>query len=432
MKTHKETNEQLAGFVLGELSQEQTLAVKKHLAECEQCRDELERLQTLLEHTGHISKTSVDEVTCESVKQSLFATIENEETKNQTAGSNTGPAFIWRTIMKSKITRLAAAAVIITAVLAGINYFGGSIDGAGVAWADVATRAAQVNYVHFYHLDCYDDGFTSSYEGWYAHGKCFGRGRDHTSYDDGEMLQGFDRHNTRCFKLPSMLGRGQSFLELASRGLLSENNEQFDKQIPVSVGDDFLLYKFDPPEEDSNWIESISVMVGRNSLLPVQIKIYYKYQEGNGGTKKRYLLAILDYEAPEKPAEFFEPPSVSMAPHGIGKVVLDGEEVMIDISNVPGIKAAVVRLHDKSTDNTDKPTFSLDTAFITEEGFRSITNDLIRLKLNEGRKCGVGADNWPDGKYRNISFTPVLKGTEQEDVYLIEISCWLRTNEIVF
>lgn len=39
--------------------------------------------------------------------------------------------------MKSNITKLAAAAVIIIGVLIGIHYSGGSIDGASVAWADV-------------------------------------------------------------------------------------------------------------------------------------------------------------------------------------------------------------------------------------------------------------------------------------------------------
>ncbi len=45
-----------------------------------------------------------------------------------------------RTIMKSPITRIAAAAVIIIAVLISINQFGGSIDGASVAFANVAQQ----------------------------------------------------------------------------------------------------------------------------------------------------------------------------------------------------------------------------------------------------------------------------------------------------
>ncbi len=44
---------------------------------------------------------------------------------------------IWRIIMKSKITKAAAAAVIIIAVLIGINHFGGSLGGGSVAFADV-------------------------------------------------------------------------------------------------------------------------------------------------------------------------------------------------------------------------------------------------------------------------------------------------------
>lgn len=45
--------------------------------------------------------------------------------------------ILWSNIMKSPITKLAAAAVIIIAVLAGINYFGGPIGVATPAFADV-------------------------------------------------------------------------------------------------------------------------------------------------------------------------------------------------------------------------------------------------------------------------------------------------------
>ena len=46
-------------------------------------------------------------------------------------------AFTGGTIMKNRITKLAAAAVIIITVMLGIHYIGGSPDGASVAWADV-------------------------------------------------------------------------------------------------------------------------------------------------------------------------------------------------------------------------------------------------------------------------------------------------------
>ena len=58
---------------------------------------------------------------------------------------------LWENIMKSRITRLAAAAVIIIAVLAGIYHFGGSIDGASVAWAEVVEKVEQIESFIFQH-----------------------------------------------------------------------------------------------------------------------------------------------------------------------------------------------------------------------------------------------------------------------------------------
>jgi len=54
---------------------------------------------------------------------------------------------VWRIIMKSSFTKLAAAAVIIIAVLLGLHYFGGSIDGASVVWADIAEKVQKIPMV---------------------------------------------------------------------------------------------------------------------------------------------------------------------------------------------------------------------------------------------------------------------------------------------
>ena len=67
------------------------------------------------------------------------ALAKSEKTKSAKLEPN-----IWRIIMKSRITKLAAAAVIIIAVLIGINQFGGSLDIAGVAWADVVKNVEQI------------------------------------------------------------------------------------------------------------------------------------------------------------------------------------------------------------------------------------------------------------------------------------------------
>ena len=58
-------------------------------------------------------------------------------------------AFVAGTIMKSRTTKLAAAAVIIIVVFVGIHQFGGSIEGSSVAWADVLEEIKNVRSVTF-------------------------------------------------------------------------------------------------------------------------------------------------------------------------------------------------------------------------------------------------------------------------------------------
>ncbi|MBN1805554.1 MAG: hypothetical protein JW837_09900 [Sedimentisphaerales bacterium] len=52
---------------------------------------------------------------------------------------------IWRTIMNNRITKFAAAAVIIIAVMLGINYIGGSPDGVSVALGEVLEKMEKIN-----------------------------------------------------------------------------------------------------------------------------------------------------------------------------------------------------------------------------------------------------------------------------------------------
>ncbi|MHC4721605.1 MAG: hypothetical protein ACYS6I_02730 [Planctomycetota bacterium] len=57
--------------------------------------------------------------------------------KFKKAESASAELSIWRIIMKSKTTKFATAAVVIVAVLIGLDQFGGSGNGTGVVWADV-------------------------------------------------------------------------------------------------------------------------------------------------------------------------------------------------------------------------------------------------------------------------------------------------------
>ena len=367
--------------------------------------------------------------------------------------------FDWRSIMQSKITKLAAAAVIIVAVIIGINQFGGSIDAASVAWASVTKHIAQTDYVHVYYFKSRGDVFKRHFEAWYKEGRIVTRGDDgYMVYDDGQTEQGFTKDGKRTSQQRSKLANGQTFFEVFTAGLLSDKNQQLSRQIPANVGDDFLIYEFNElPIDDGEWIESVSITVGKNSLLPVQMKIY----EEDGC----YDMIIFDYEAPEKDADYFEPPIAASANCG-GEFLLDGEEVILDIEGAPGLKQAIVRLHSRYDGPIDEfpldyitsdrlspdfcravsksikkeykrkggPIFRLDVTFVTDEGYYSAKNDIIVLSLNEAKQCGVGAsdggcDNWPDGKFRNIRFSPMLKPAQTDNTYIVEISCWIKTEE---
>ena len=68
------------------------------------------------------------------------------QAKTKTSNPAQLTAGIWRMIMKSKITKLAASAVIIIAVLVGTYHFNGSIDGTSAAFASVLENIQKHNY----------------------------------------------------------------------------------------------------------------------------------------------------------------------------------------------------------------------------------------------------------------------------------------------
>ena len=82
------------------------------------------------------TNTKMDQII---LKELLKAHEKSKKTQSAFASPN-----IRRTIMKSPITKLAAAAVIIIALFVGISHFGGSVE--SVAWADVTERFESVPF----------------------------------------------------------------------------------------------------------------------------------------------------------------------------------------------------------------------------------------------------------------------------------------------
>ncbi|MCP4259178.1 MAG: hypothetical protein GY774_16970 [Planctomycetes bacterium] len=79
------------------------------------------------------------------IDQRILSDASTSMRKAVAANQRVKSISLWRTIMKSNITKLATAAVVIIAVMVVLNHLGGSIDGSSIVLADVAKKIAQVN-----------------------------------------------------------------------------------------------------------------------------------------------------------------------------------------------------------------------------------------------------------------------------------------------
>ncbi|MHC4444826.1 MAG: zf-HC2 domain-containing protein [Planctomycetota bacterium] len=146
MNTHQQIKKLLIDFILGELPEQESTQVQEHLAECNACRNEVKQLEALNQCTTAIGKLSADQQTCESARQSLLAAVDGKQ--KPINGPRISP--IWRNIMKSRISKFAAAAAIVLAVIIGMNLLTTSPNGTSKAWAIEQTIEALENINSLY------------------------------------------------------------------------------------------------------------------------------------------------------------------------------------------------------------------------------------------------------------------------------------------
>ena len=99
-----------------------------------------EKTKRLFAKSGLTVNSKVDD---RIIGDALIAFGKSEKTKSVSPEPN-----IWRIIMRSKITKLAAAAVVIIAVMAGMHWIGSSIDGTSLAFGEVLENLARVQTLH--------------------------------------------------------------------------------------------------------------------------------------------------------------------------------------------------------------------------------------------------------------------------------------------
>jgi len=83
-----------------------------------------------------------------AVNEAVLKDLLNELNKSEKKPSATLQPNIWKIIMKSRITQLTTAAVIIIAVIIGINQLGGPVDITTIAFADITEAMNNVPWMH--------------------------------------------------------------------------------------------------------------------------------------------------------------------------------------------------------------------------------------------------------------------------------------------
>jgi len=99
--------------------------------------------------------------------QTLKDTLEAHKKSTKTHSAAQKPN-IWRINMKSRITKFAAAAVIIVGVIIGINQFGGSIDIATVALAEMNEAMKKMPWMHLIFNQEHQSGDNNMTDQWYS------------------------------------------------------------------------------------------------------------------------------------------------------------------------------------------------------------------------------------------------------------------------
>jgi len=125
-----ECKELLVAYVEGLLNEVEKRSVAEHLKDCASCQAEVNELTNLRDRLVNNGRT-VAQSDLEDVV--LNRIVREQNIRLKTAGKAHAALKLRRIIMKSSITRMAAAAVIIIAVLIGIHQFGGGT----VTFADV-------------------------------------------------------------------------------------------------------------------------------------------------------------------------------------------------------------------------------------------------------------------------------------------------------
>jgi outer membrane lipoprotein-sorting protein len=135
----------LAAYIEGLLNESEKRAIQEHLKDCSLCRAEFQQLRSLCDRLAANGK-ALSGSDLENVVMNQI--IREQNFRLKTPGRVVFLPDIWRKIMKTKITKFAAAAAIIVAALLGIHFIGNPL-GSNVTFARVIEPILNARIVVF-------------------------------------------------------------------------------------------------------------------------------------------------------------------------------------------------------------------------------------------------------------------------------------------
>lgn len=230
------------------------------------------KIKKLFAKSGLMVNSKIDD---RIISDALTALEKSEKTQSVSAELN-----IWRIIMKSKITKLAAAAMIIVAIIIGVNQFGGSIDLATIAFADISEAMENVPWMHHINRG-FEKGITEQWFGFKtkihalknAYGTVtFWNIKDHKKYEYDPENNSITIDYAYEDDFPSS---PVSFLEDVQKMLKEQGLEIITKETEYN-GQRVQLQEILPPERPNKWGESyilrLYIQPDTKLLLAGQVK----------------------------------------------------------------------------------------------------------------------------------------------------------------
>ncbi|MFC1635107.1 hypothetical protein ACFL5Z_09715 [Planctomycetota bacterium] len=229
-----------------------------------------ENIEKLIRNAKINSNPDVNQTVLEDLIKQMDVVGEEQKT-------SVPPPNKRRIIMRNPITKVAAAAVIIAVVLVGINPFGGSIDGANVAFGQIKQAVENVPWVH-----SVNSNSNSSDEGWLS----FVQQIEINKKADGRVTYTDYRKKVKYVYSPetetiTLSDISNEKFALGTTDLFSFIEAYLDKERArgakltrqKGLYHDILVDILTITRSESNWTEEIKIYFNTESYLPLAVEV---------------------------------------------------------------------------------------------------------------------------------------------------------------